>query len=76
MEVCHGPSDKPVWTITALALAAAASLAAAYEYKQEWALLQQVYPETKSELAQHLSRDVSHRTAIHTGQEHGPDGWT
>jgi hypothetical protein len=32
----------------------------------------QIYTNDKSELAQHLSRDVSHRTAIHTGQEHGP----
>jgi ATP-dependent exoDNAse (exonuclease V) alpha subunit len=33
----------------------------------------QIYTNDKSELAQHLSRDVSHRTAIHTGQQHGPD---
>jgi len=33
----------------------------------------QIYTNDKSELAQHLSRDVSHRTAIHTGQERGPD---
>ena len=32
----------------------------------------QIYTNDKSELAQHLSRDVSHRTAIHPGQEHGP----
>jgi conjugative relaxase-like TrwC/TraI family protein len=33
----------------------------------------QIYTNDKSELAQHLSRDVSHRTAIHIGQERGPD---
>ncbi len=33
----------------------------------------QIYTNDKAELAQHLSRDVSHRTAIHTGQERGPD---
>ena len=33
----------------------------------------QIYTNDKSELAQHLSRDVSHPTAIHTGQERGPD---
>ena len=30
----------------------------------------QIYTNDKSELAQHLSRDVSHSTAIHTGQDH------
>jgi len=30
----------------------------------------QIYTNDKSELAQHLSRDVSHRTAIQTGQQH------
>ena len=32
-----------------------------------------IYTNDKSELAQHLSRDVSHSTAVHTGLEHGPD---
>jgi ATP-dependent exoDNAse (exonuclease V) alpha subunit len=31
----------------------------------------QIYTNDKSELAEHLSRDVSHRTAIETGQDYG-----
>jgi ATP-dependent exoDNAse (exonuclease V) alpha subunit len=34
----------------------------------------QIYTNDKSELAQHLSRDVAHRTAIQAGQEREPDG--
>src|SRR5271167_2837419 len=33
----------------------------------------QIYTNDKSELAQHLSRDVSHHMAIQPGQEHEPD---
>jgi type IV secretory pathway TraG/TraD family ATPase VirD4 len=43
-ETYRWPSDKPVWTITALVLAVAALLAAAgYEYKQEWTFVQRDY---------------------------------
>ena len=34
----------------------------------------QIYTNDKSELAQHLDRDVSHRTAIQPGHEREPDG--
>ena len=33
-----------------------------------------IYTNDKSELAQHLDRDVSHRTAIQPGYEREPDG--
>ena len=33
----------------------------------------QIYTNNKSELAQHLDRDVSHRTAIQAGNEREPD---
>jgi hypothetical protein len=43
-ETYHWPSDKPVWTITALALTVAAVLAAAgYEYTRKWTYFQQAY---------------------------------
>lgn len=43
-ESYRWPSSKPVWTITALVLAIAATLAtAAYQYTQEWTFLQKKY---------------------------------
>ncbi len=42
-ETYRWPSDKPVWTITALALTVVAVLAAAgYEYARKWTYFQQV----------------------------------
>ena len=46
-ESYHWPSNKPVWTITALLLAVAAMMAmAVYQYQRQWTLLQQEYLET------------------------------
>jgi type IV secretory pathway TraG/TraD family ATPase VirD4 len=43
-ETYRWPSDKPVWTITALALTVVAVLAAAtHEYLREWTYFQQAY---------------------------------
>ena len=43
-ETYRWPSDKPVWTITALALTVVAVLAAAgYEYTRKWTYFQQAY---------------------------------
>jgi hypothetical protein len=43
-ETYRWPSDKPVWTITALALTVVAVLAAAgYEYARKWTYFQQAY---------------------------------
>ncbi len=43
-ETYRWPSDKPVWTITALALMVVAVLAAAtHEYLREWTYFQQAY---------------------------------
>ncbi len=46
-ETYRWPSDKPVWTITALVLAVAATVGmAVYQYQQQWTLLQQAYLKT------------------------------
>ena len=43
-ESYHWPSSKPLWTITALVLAVAATIGtAAYEYKQQWTFFQRLY---------------------------------
>jgi Type IV secretion-system coupling protein DNA-binding domain len=43
-ETYRWPSDKPVWTITALALTVVAALAAAgHEYARKWTYFQQAY---------------------------------
>jgi type IV secretory pathway TraG/TraD family ATPase VirD4 len=43
-ETYHWPSDKPVWTITALVLTVVAVLGAAgYEYTRKWTYFQQAY---------------------------------
>jgi hypothetical protein len=43
-ETYRWPSEKPVWTITALALTVVAVLAAAgYEYTRKWMYFQQAY---------------------------------
>lgn len=43
-ETYHWPSSKPLWTITALVLAMAATVGtAAYQYEREWTFLQRAY---------------------------------